>query len=202
VAVDAAGRVYVVDRENNRVQEFSANGGFLAAWGLRGVGPGEFELPTAIAVDCHGDVYVADTHNNRVQRFNPVGPAESGCLPISAWPPPLDVPPVLHVSLAGAHGILAHRALSLAVGCQRACKVLLSALLSAAGKRPLPLVAAARTLPAAQTSRIRLFVGPRTLRGLRRELGRRRRLTATVKVVAAGPTGRRTVLTRAFAVTR
>ena len=40
IAVDAAGRVFVADRENNRVQEFSSTGTYLAKWGARGVGPG------------------------------------------------------------------------------------------------------------------------------------------------------------------
>ena len=72
----------MVDSENNRVQVFDADGHFLAKWGLRGVGLGEFSQPTAVAVDCNGDVYVADTNNNRVERFNPVSPAATGC-----WPP-------------------------------------------------------------------------------------------------------------------
>ena len=71
IALDAAGNVYVVDSENNRVEVFDSSGHFLEKWGERGIGPGEFSQPTAIAVDCDGDVYVADTNNNRVERFNP-----------------------------------------------------------------------------------------------------------------------------------
>ena len=71
------------------------SGRFLAKWGLRGIGPGEFSQPTAIAVGCEGDVYVADTNNNRVERFDLVSPAPAGCLAPGAWPPPLDVAPVL-----------------------------------------------------------------------------------------------------------
>ena len=94
-SVDAAGRVFVVDRENNRVQEFGSEGTFLAKWGGRGVCPGEFAQPTAIAVSCSGAVYVADTHNNRIQVFVPVPPADSGCAPAGSWPPPLDVAELL-----------------------------------------------------------------------------------------------------------
>ncbi len=61
----------------------------------------------AIAVDCAGDVYVADTNNNRVERFNLAEPAASGCLAPGSWPPPLDVPPVLHVAVARRSGVLA-----------------------------------------------------------------------------------------------
>ena len=53
-------------------------GRFLAKWGSRGTGLGEFSQPSAIAVDCDGDVYVADTNNNRVERFDPASPAGGG----------------------------------------------------------------------------------------------------------------------------
>ena len=202
IAVDAAGRVFVVDRENNRVQEFSSTGTFLGKWGQRGVVPGEFAQPTAIAVGCNGAVYVADSHNNRVQSFIPVSAAGSGCVAAGAWPPPLDVAPVVHFSLARAGGVLSRRTLALMVGCQRACKVLISALMGPPGHRALPLVAVAKSLSPAHTVRLRLRVGPRTLAGLRRELGRHRRLRATITVVAAGPTGRRTVLSRTYHLIR
>jgi len=202
IAVDAAGQVFVADRENNRIQEFSATGSFLSKWGSRGVGPGEFAQPTAVAVGCSGTVYVADTHNNRIESFVPASPAAGGCVAPGSWPPPLDVAPVLHLSLAHAKGVLARRALALALGCQRACKILARASMGAPGRHALPVVAVARSLSAAQTVRVQLRIGPHTLRGLRRELGRHRRLTATVKVVAAGPTGRRTVVSRTYHLTR
>ncbi len=202
VAVDAAGHVFVVDRQNNRVQEFSSSGTFLAKWGERGVGPGEFAQPTAIAVGCSGAVYVADTHNNRIEGFIPTSPAGSGCGPAGTWPPPLDVAPVVHVSLAHAVGVLSRRALALMVGCQRACKVLVSAVIGPPGHRALPLRSVARTLAPAQGIRLRLLVGPRTLAGLLRELGHHRRLRATIRVLAAGPTGRRAVLSRTYHLIR
>ncbi len=74
--------------------------------------------------------------------------------------------------------------------------------MGAPGRRALPAVAVARAVSAAQTVRVQLRIGPHTLRRLRQELGGRRRLTATVKVVAAGPTGRRTVLSRTYHLTR
>ena len=104
IALDAAGNVYVVDSENNRVEVFDSSGHFLEKWGERGIGPGEFSQPTAIAVDCDGDVYVADTNNNRVERFDPVSPFGSGCLAPGLWPPPLNVAPVLHDQPATALG--------------------------------------------------------------------------------------------------
>jgi tripartite motif-containing protein 71 len=203
VAVDGAGNVYVLDSENNRVQVFNANGHFLAKWGERGIGPGEFSQATAIAVDCNGDVYVADTNNNRVERFDLAAPAASDCVAPGAWPPPLNVPPVLHVSVPRATGVLARHGLALAVSCQRGCKILVTATLSALGQHPaVPLITAARGLPAAATGHVRLLVGPRALRRLRKELGDHRALIASVTIIAAGPTGLRTTLTRSYLVSR
>jgi tripartite motif-containing protein 71 len=110
VAVDGAGNVYVLDSESNRVQEFDSSGHFLAKWGVRGDGVGEFSQPAAIAVDCAGDVYVADTNNNRVERFNMTSPVGSGCLAPGTWPAPLNVAPVLHLSVPRKAGVLAARA--------------------------------------------------------------------------------------------
>src|SRR5271154_3162142 len=134
VAVDGAGNVYVVDNENDRIERFDGAGHFLAKWGVRGAGLGAFSRPSAVAVDCNGDVYVADTNNNRVQRFDPVSPIPIGCAAPGAWPPPLDVPPVLQVSVPRSSGVLARRALALAVNCKRGCKVLVSAVLAPVGR--------------------------------------------------------------------
>jgi DNA-binding beta-propeller fold protein YncE len=203
VAVDGAGEVYVVDSENNRVQIFDPNGRFLGRWGLRGVGVGEFSQPTAATVDCNGDVYVADTNNNRVERFDPVNPAVTGCEPPGAWPPPLDVAPTVGVSLPRPAGILARRALALTVSCKRGCKILVTAALSPAGRRgAVKLVAEARSLPAALPGHVRLRVSAAALRRLRSELRRHTVMTARVRIVAIGPTGRRTIVTRAYTVTR
>ena len=83
LAVDSAGHVFVSDRAAARVQEFSASGRLLAAWGAPGGGPGELSAPSGLAVDCRGDVLVADTANNRVALF--AGAAARGvCAPASA----------------------------------------------------------------------------------------------------------------------
>jgi len=203
IAVDGAGRVYVVDSQENRVQAFDAGGRLLAKWGLRGAGLGEFSQPSAIAVDCNGVVYVADTNNNRVERFDLAAPAVGGCLAPGAWPPPLDVPPTLHVSLPRPSGVLARGALALAVSCQRGCRILARALLAPAGRRPsVPLLAVARVLPAGLTGHVHLRLGPGALRRLRRALGRGVLMSAKVTVVAAGPTGRRTTVVRRYIVGR
>jgi DNA-binding beta-propeller fold protein YncE len=202
VAIDAAGNVFVLDSENNRVQEFGPGGALIAKWGLRGTGLGEFSQPTAIAVGCEGDVYVADTDNNRIERFEPVAPAGLGCLATGAWPPPLDVPPVLNVRLARSGGVLSH-GLALSVSCQRGCRILATATLAPAGHHgAVPLVAASRTLPRSLAGHVRLRIAARSLARLRRALGRKRLLSARVQIVAAGPTGRRATVTRVFTVAR
>src|SRR3954452_24226651 len=73
IAVDAAGRVYVADTGNNRIQKLSPSGRFLAKWGTAGKGNGEFTSPRGVAVDDAGNVYVADHDNNRVQKLSPTG---------------------------------------------------------------------------------------------------------------------------------
>jgi DNA-binding beta-propeller fold protein YncE len=204
IGVDAAGSVYVLDGENNRIQVFGESGRFLFRWGNRGPGPGQLSQPSALAVGCEGNVYVADTNNNRIERFEPVSRAGSGCLAPSAWPPPLDVAPVLSVKLLRPAGVLARRGVSLAVACQRGCRVLVTATLApSAGRRAaVKLAGVARALPAARTGHLRLRVGPVALRRLRRELGSRRGMRARVTVIAQGPTGRRTTVLRSYLVTR
>jgi tripartite motif-containing protein 71 len=73
VAVDARGRVYVADRQNNRVEEFDSRGHLLAVIGSAGVAPGEFSGPRGVAVDRRGDLYVADSANNRIEKFSDSG---------------------------------------------------------------------------------------------------------------------------------
>jgi len=204
IGIDAAGDLYVADTGNNRLQVFDANGRWLRGWGNRGAAAGQFSQPTAVAVGCEGDVYVADTDNNRVQRFQPVEQAPGGCVPATAWPPPLDVAPVLTVKLLRSSGVLARRAVAITIACQRGCKVLVTATLapSARAGRAVRLKAAARGLPAARSGHVRLGVTARSLARLRSALGSRRGLRARITIVAVGPTGRRTTVHRTYLVTR
>jgi len=67
IAVDADGNVYVTDRTYGRALKFSAQGGFLAKYGLYGIDPGNFQDPVDIAVGPSGTVFVLDrTHVHRL----------------------------------------------------------------------------------------------------------------------------------------
>lgn len=68
--LSTAGDLYVSDGYGNaRVHKFTGDGDYLTSWGEPGSGPGEFNLPHAIAVDRHDRVYVADRENSRIQIF-------------------------------------------------------------------------------------------------------------------------------------
>jgi len=70
VAFDREGNIYVADGEgNSRVLKFNKYGNVLLGWGMKGEGPGQFNLPHSIAID--GDlVYVGDRENARIQIFD------------------------------------------------------------------------------------------------------------------------------------
>ena len=53
-------KLYIVDRDNNRIQVFDKNGTFLFKWGKEGTGDGEFTLPYGLDVDKEGNVWVAE----------------------------------------------------------------------------------------------------------------------------------------------
>ena len=74
VAFAPNGDFYVSDGYvNSRVVRFSKEGRYITAWGKKGDGEGEFNIPHTIAVDRQGRVYVGDRENYRVQIFDPDG---------------------------------------------------------------------------------------------------------------------------------
>jgi len=78
VAIAPNGDIFVSDghsvgRGNARVIKFSKDGKFIKQWGGHGSGPGQFEMPHALAFDSRGRLFVADRGNNRIQIFDQDG---------------------------------------------------------------------------------------------------------------------------------
>jgi hypothetical protein len=73
VAVGPDGSVYASDPDNFRIQEFTAAGVFVRAWGSCGSGDGQFDIAYAVAVGLDGNVYVADALNFCIQKFTASG---------------------------------------------------------------------------------------------------------------------------------
>ena len=73
LAIDAAGNVYVGDRDNFRIQKFDLNGKYLDQWGTQGDANGQFASIQGMAVDKSGYLYVVDSGNHRIQKFDSNG---------------------------------------------------------------------------------------------------------------------------------
>lgn len=69
VVVSDVGEVFVADADNDRIQVFDVNGGYLRQFGSLGSGNGEFNISctgAALAIG-GGELFVADNNNARVQ---------------------------------------------------------------------------------------------------------------------------------------
>jgi sugar lactone lactonase YvrE len=74
VAVAANGDIFVADGHvNARIVKFDKDGRFIKAWGKKGEGPGEFNLPHTLVIDSRGRLLVGDRSNNRIQIFDQDG---------------------------------------------------------------------------------------------------------------------------------
>lgn len=74
VAVAPNGDVFISDGYgNSRVAKFTKDGKFIKAWGKKGAGQGEFNLPHSVILDARGRVLVADRENKRIQIFDQEG---------------------------------------------------------------------------------------------------------------------------------
>jgi DNA-binding beta-propeller fold protein YncE len=75
VAAGGDGNIYVADGGNARIQKFDSDGNFLATWGGRGSGEGQFTRPADLTVDQQGSVYVVDDRSQppRIQKFDTDG---------------------------------------------------------------------------------------------------------------------------------
>ncbi|HEV2858090.1 MAG TPA: NHL repeat-containing protein [Solirubrobacterales bacterium] len=73
VGVAPDGHVWVVDEQNNRIQEFGSGGEYLGQIGSKGSGAGDFFRPTALAFGPEGRFWVLDANNRRLQQFDEAG---------------------------------------------------------------------------------------------------------------------------------
>jgi DNA-binding beta-propeller fold protein YncE len=69
----SAGKMYVVDSMNFRIQSFTADGQFLGAFGEVGNHTGTLNRPKGIAADTDGNLYVVDALFETVQIFDASG---------------------------------------------------------------------------------------------------------------------------------
>jgi RHS repeat-associated protein len=73
VAIDSAGNIWVVDKANNRIEQFTEGGGSPKAFGSLGSSGGKLSSPSGIVIDPSGNIWVTDTGNTRVEEFNEKG---------------------------------------------------------------------------------------------------------------------------------
>jgi len=212
ISLDAAGNLWVADRDNNRVQQFGPNGETLGTFGERGTGPGQFIRPVGVDVSCLGTLTVGDRGNNRVQQFKLATPAALPCGSLGApgdpprpKTPTLPSPPGPLVDVKALHtsGLLTRRKLALRVGCDTICTVTATGTLTQRnkprGKRKRVTVTLRRArvkLPAASSRIVRLGLSRSGARRLRRALRDSRALTATLQISARAPAGEPTDVSR------
>ena len=78
VLVAPGGDIFIADGHDPgeryaRILKLDRNGRLLKEWGGNGSGPGQFDMPHALAMDSHGRLFVADRGNNRIQIFDQDG---------------------------------------------------------------------------------------------------------------------------------
>lgn len=61
LAMDSRGRLFLGDRQNNRIQIFDQNGVFLDAWS-------QFSRPSGVFIDKNDTIYVADSESESVSK--------------------------------------------------------------------------------------------------------------------------------------
>jgi len=103
LAMDSQGRLFVGDRNNNRIQIFDQEGGFLEEWS-------DFGRPSGLFVSADDTIYVSDNQSNRqrnpgVHRGIRVGSARDGS--VAALIPDPEFDPE-NSAATGAHGLAAN----------------------------------------------------------------------------------------------
>lgn len=91
LAVDGAGRVYVLEGQAQEVRVFAPNGAHVRTFGREGGGPGELARGLRIELGPDGNLWVADPQNNRASVFDTAGqylrgPSMAGGFILLPWP--------------------------------------------------------------------------------------------------------------------
>lgn len=73
VAVDALGRIWVLDRQASEIRVFGPDGDFVRRVGGEGQGPGEFGDPLGVDVSPDGEIWVLDVGNQRISVHDTAG---------------------------------------------------------------------------------------------------------------------------------
>jgi tripartite motif-containing protein 71 len=100
VATDAAGKIYVADALNCRVQVLS-NRGPIASYGGCGNGPGQFSLVYGVAVDGAGNIYLSDIGHDTITKLSPDGKVLAVWGSFGSDPGQFRVPYALAIDSAG-----------------------------------------------------------------------------------------------------
>ncbi len=80
-AVDAYGKLYVINSKEGKVREVSQTGEVLGTFGTRGKGKSEFLKLRGIAVDAAGVIYLADEGNKKISAIRLEGGHPAAFLP-------------------------------------------------------------------------------------------------------------------------
>ncbi len=78
VLVTREGDIFIADGHDPgeryaRILKLDRNGRVIKQWGENGSGPGQFDMPHALAMDSRGRLFVADRGNDRIQIFDQDG---------------------------------------------------------------------------------------------------------------------------------
>ncbi|HZD03333.1 MAG TPA: 6-bladed beta-propeller, partial [Longimicrobiales bacterium] len=73
VAVDAAGRLYVLDNLAHEIRVFDAAGRYIRTFSREGRGPGELDVSAALFFSPFGNLWVHDARNQRFTVFDTAG---------------------------------------------------------------------------------------------------------------------------------
>lgn len=73
LAVDAGGRIYVLESQAQEIRVFNADGSHLRTIGRKGGGPGEFSQALLAQFGPGGNLWVVDPPNNRLSMFDTAG---------------------------------------------------------------------------------------------------------------------------------